>query len=44
MYGISVKITMIDGKNAKKKLKAREDALVVIEPFIIPFQKNTVTS
>ena len=44
MYGISVKTTIIDGKNAKKKLKAREDARVVIEPFIIPFQKNKVTS
>ena len=30
--------------NAKKKLKARDDALVVIAPSINPFQKNLATS
>ena len=35
---------MIEGKNARKKLNANEEARVVIEPFIIPFQKNIVTS
>ena len=32
------------GKNAKKKLKASDDALVVIAPSINPFQKKIVTS
>ena len=44
MYGIRVNTTIIEGKNARKKLNANEDARVVIEPFIIPFQKNIVTS
>ena len=35
---------IIEGKNAKKKLKANEDALVVIAPSINPFQKKTATS
>jgi len=44
MYGISVKKTIMDGKNAKKKLNAKEEALVVIAPLINPFQKKIVTS
>jgi hypothetical protein len=44
MYGISVKKTIIDGKNAKKKLNANDDALVEIAPSIKPFQKKIVTS
>jgi hypothetical protein len=44
MYGIRVKKTIIEGKNAKKKLKARDEALVVIAPFLSPFQKKKVTS
>jgi hypothetical protein len=39
-----VKNTIIEGKNAKKKLKAKEDALVVIAPSINPFQKKIATS
>ena len=39
-----VKKTIIEGKNAKKKLKAKEDARVVIAPFISPFQKKIATS
>ena len=35
---------MIEGKNARKKLKARDDALVVIPPLLNPFQKNIATS
>jgi hypothetical protein len=34
----------MDGKNAKKKLKANDDALVVIAPSTKPFQKKIVTS
>ena len=34
--GIIVKRTMILGKKAKKKLKAKEEALVVIAPFVMP--------
>ena len=30
--GISVKITIIEGKSARKKLNARAEALVVIAP------------
>ena len=44
IYGISVKTTIIDGKNAKKKLKANDDALVVIAPLAKPFQKKIATS
>ena len=44
MYGISVKKTMIDGKNAKKKLNANDDALVVIAPSCNPLKKKKVTS
>ena len=44
IYGISVKKTMVEGKNAKKKLKANDDALVVIAPLVSPFQKKIVTS
>ena len=36
MYGMRVKNTITEGKNAKKKLNANEDALVVIEPSAIP--------
>jgi hypothetical protein len=39
-----VKNTMIEGKNAKKKLNANEEALVVIAPSTNPFQKKMVTS
>ena len=38
------KKTIIEGKNAKKKLKAKEDARVVIAPSISPFQKKIATS
>lgn len=31
-----VKNTITDGKKAKKKLKANDDALVVMAPSIIP--------
>jgi hypothetical protein len=34
--GISVKNTMIIGKTARKKLKAMDEALVVIDPLKIP--------
>jgi hypothetical protein len=34
----------MEGKNAKKKLNAKEEALVVIAPSINPFQKKIVTS
>jgi hypothetical protein len=44
IYGISVKKTMIEGKKAKKKLNANDDALVVIAPSTNPFQKKIVTS
>ena len=44
IYGISVKKTMIDGKNAKKKLNANDDALVVIAPSCNPLMKKTATS
>jgi hypothetical protein len=44
MYGIRVKKTIIEGKKAKKKLNANEEALVVIAPSIKPFQKKIVTS
>ena len=44
MYGIRVKKTIIEGKNAKKKLKASDDALVVIAPSIKPFQKKIAIS
>tara|TARA_B100000902_G_C27045599_1_gene781526 strand:+ start:55 stop:219 length:165 start_codon:yes stop_codon:yes gene_type:complete len=39
-----VKNKIIDGKNAKKKLNAREDALVVIAPLTNPLQKKIITS
>ena len=44
MYGIRVKKTIIEGKNAKKKLNAREEALVVIAPSCSPLIKKIVTS
>jgi hypothetical protein len=34
--GISVKSTIIEGKKAKKKLNAREEALVVSAPSTNP--------
>ena len=34
----------MDGKKAKKKLKASEEAQVVIAPSINPFQKKIATS
>ena len=34
--GISVKMTIIEGKSARKKLNARADALVVIAPSNSP--------
>ena len=40
MYGIRVNNTIIEGKNAKKKLKASDDALVVMAPLTKPFQKK----
>ena len=36
IYGISVNKKIRAGKNAKKKLNAMEEALVVIAPFSIP--------
>ena len=44
MYGIKVKKTIIDGKKAKKKLKAKEEALVVIAPSCSPLTKKIATS
>jgi hypothetical protein len=44
MYGIRVKKTIIEGKKARKKLNAREDALVVIAPSFNPVIKKIVTS
>jgi hypothetical protein len=44
MYGINVKKKIIVGNKATKKLKAIEDALVVIDPFHNPLRKNTATS
>ena len=41
---VDQRLLIIEGKNAKIKLKARDDALVVIDPFINPFQKNLATS
>ena len=39
-----MKKTIIDGKKAKKKLKANDDALVVIDPSYNPFQNKCATS
>ena len=36
IYGIIVNKTIIEGKNARKKLNAKEEALVVIDPSLIP--------
>ena len=44
IYGIKVKKTIIEGKKAKKKLNANDDALVVIAPSCNPLKKNIVTS
>ena len=44
MYGISVKKKISAGKSAKKKLKAMDEALVVMAPFSRPFIKNELTS
>ena len=35
---------MMEGNNAKKKLKASDDALMFSEPFIMPFKKNRETT
>jgi len=40
MYGIRVKKTIIEGKKARKKLKASDDALVVIAPSFNPVIKK----
>ena len=44
IYGIRVKKTIIEGKKARKKLNAREEALVVIAPSCNPLMKKIVTS
>ena len=44
IYGIRVKNTIREGKNAKKKLNASDEALVVIAPSCNPFMKSVVTS
>ena len=36
IYGIKVNKTIIDGKKAKKKLNANDDARVVIAPCLTP--------
>ena len=36
IYGIRVNKTIIDGKKAKKKLNANDDARVVIAPCLTP--------
>ena len=43
MYGIIETINIIKGNNAKKNLKAREDALVVNEFLETPLMKKTKT-
>ena len=44
IYGISVNRKIIAGKNARKKLNARDDARVLMDPLWIPSQKNIATS
>jgi hypothetical protein len=44
MYGISVKKKIMVGKRARKKVKERDEALLFIDPRVIPLKKKTVTS
>ena len=44
IYGIRVNKNIIAGKNARKKLNAIDEALVVIDPSMSPVQKKEATS
>jgi hypothetical protein len=44
MYGMRVNKKIIEGKMARKKLKARDVALIFIEPFFMALKKNFDTT
>jgi hypothetical protein len=44
IYGIRVKKKMMVGKRARKKVKERDEALLFIDPRVIPLKKKTATS
>ena len=44
IYGIRENKTIIDGKNARKKLNAKDEALVVIAPWVIAVENEQKTS